>query len=564
MVNSYQLCQCGEDTVFTLTLEIETVAFDYEENTRDCKVRLVSETSGDYGLIIGNSGSSTLSVFGRTLQLPQNINASASGPLTVFETQLNGLSCDLYYDGADFTASLKYYHASLGLEPVTVNGHISLPVMLTEMDCYLSGGGSVVLGNNVSVISGMPEQGYSLTVTVKDGNTELFEKTLTAADMSFKTEQSWITGHENAKSFTATVNITAAVSSSADPLTKSFSLICTLGESDALPSASVSTSVVTNNPVLQQTGLVLRNRSGIKITVSNIVCKYGAYLIDCVRTVDGIEYDNNEVSQYFSVPGEHGWSVTLKDSRGYIKRYSGTFTVVDYGPPQFTAEVKRVNEAGQESLSGARFSVSVDPDVLYTLYGQLSYTYEYCWRATGGTFSSWTELQPQSTVVVNAALDSATMYEVSVRCSDSAGTATVKTFPLDCERVELHISKNRVAVGKRAETDDLFDCRWDIKSGGDISFTGSDGEEISLRGFYESLNSGTGTDGALFPLRYKLVNAASNEEISSFVNNIYTIVGNCAFSVLVLSVKGDGLSLNSGLHLYFVQNDGTRMFYRKM
>lgn len=565
MIERHQLCNCGANGEFTLSLEIETLQFDYEAGKRDCAVRMIAENSStDCAVLASLQGGSSLYVLGEEIELPGTISVSAGGANTVYEAELAGRDIGSYYDGADYTGEVIYSITEATAGPIVYHSSTLLSSAASDFSVSLSCGNSITLGNNTNVISDITSQGYTLHVTVYDGDTVFLEKTLSETDMNFKTEKTWITAYPNDKSINASVKIDASLGSQAAAYTKTLPLLCKLSESDGRPTASVSTSVITNNPVLQQTGLILRNRSSIKVTVSSVSGRYGATIQSQVVTIDGTEYTGEAISPYFSAPGEHSWTVTLTDSRGFTNQYTGSFTVVDYGPPQFTADVKRINAAGEESLVGARFSVTAEPEVLYTLGGWLSYTYEYCWRISGGTFSSWTEFDPQAGAVVNAGLESMSMYEVGVRCSDSAGTSTVKIYPLDSDRVELHISKNRVAVGKRADTDNLFDCKWDIKSGGDIRFTGSDGAEISLRNFCESGGSDTGdSSGGMLPLRYKLVAAQSNDEISEFVSNIYDLVENCAFSLLVLSVKGNDLSLPSGLHLYFVQNDGTRTMYRK-
>lgn len=569
ITNRYLLSSYGEDDELRLYIEIETLRFNSGSDTRDCAVRIITEndTENEITVTDESSGGSFVSVFGDNLMLPRIINAAA-GESTIYETELADIDSTLYYDGADFQAQLFYQiasEASVSAEPVAAVGRMQLPVPLSEPDISLSCGSSITLGNNTDVYTDLVSQGYTLVVTVSDGSVVLLTKTLTQSDLNFKTERIWIASHPTDKQFNVTVKFEAFLGDTEAVYTKTLTLLCKLSESSAKPTALVGTSVITNNPVLQQTGLILRNRSNVKVVVNNVSCFYGASLQSKTVLIDGAEYPG-DVSPYFSAPGEHSWSVTLTDSRGFTNRYTDTFNVVDYGPPQFSADVKRVNAAGEVSMVGSRFSVSAAPEVLYTLGGRLTYTYEYCWRVSGGNFSSWTAFDPQSGTVVNAGFDSKSAYEVAVRCSDSAGSATVKTYPLESDRVELHISKNRVAVGKKAVTDKVFDCQWDIKCGGDVLFTDSSGEERSLRAFYENTPSSGGVEssGGMLPLKYKLIPAASNDEITDFVNNIYTLVEDCGFSLLVLSVKGNSLSLPSGLHFYFVQHDGERMMYRKL
>jgi hypothetical protein len=108
-------------------------------------------------------------------------------------------------------------------------------------------------------------------------------------------------------------------------------------------------------------------------------------------------------------------------------------------------------------------------------------------KAVNGEEVFFTALENGGSATYADILLNGTTYEAVVVCKDSFGGVTERVYPVECERVELNIAKNKIGIGKYAEIDDLIDCAWPIRVDGDITFTDEQGNEISLRAIYKLL-----------------------------------------------------------------------------
>ena len=94
---------------------------------------------------------------------------------------------------------------------------------------------------------------------------------------------------------------------------------------------------------------------------------------------------------------------------------------------------------------------------------------------SGGNYSDVTELHSGIGMVLwDGQLSAQQTYQVELRCTDRLGNAAVVTVMIPTDEVFFHgrTGGKGAAFGKYAETDNLLDVEWNLKTGGDLTVAG--------------------------------------------------------------------------------------------
>ncbi len=552
----------NSDGSFKLRLEFETLGFDFEQNTRRAILRLMAENSSSESVIGASSGAlGSLSAFGMTFTLPDSFNVSANTETAIFDSNEITTDNNQYYIESNFTLDSKFVCGSVGLLPMTLSGVINFCACPRYPSITLSCGSSVVLGENIVISSSQLDDGMRLKVTVIDGEDVICTKYMTSESSMLYADPSWAERHTETTSFSLKIKAVPIMDGTLLPVEAQKTVFCSLPSESSGPAGAVTLNILYEDGLDVDFGVPIVNRSRLNIAVSNVTCYQGATLRSSEVRFDGFYIPNStSVTFPISTRGFKTWSVTLTDSRGYSKVYSGELTVFDYGPPDFSASVERVFDE-QSSAEDIRFNIYDVSE--YSFEGANSYSYAYRYRnCAEGDFSGWIATEKRADITVDANMEINEVYELQIRSTDSAGLSTEKSYTITCERTDLHIGRNRLGIGKKATSQNKVECAWDIACDGDISFTSGEGTPVSLR----SLISGASTVDAsgMIPLVGAVRIVSTDEGISDILGDIFSVTEGHTFCTLALCVTENGLSLSKGVHFYIIYNDGVNSEYTKI
>ena len=220
------------------------------------------------------------------------------------------------------------------------------------------------------------------------------------------------------------------------------------------------------------------------IEITNLVKRYGnKFAVDDISFTVG----EGEIIGFLG-PNGAGKSTTMNIITGYLSSTSGMVKVdgIDIMEDPMAAKKKIGFLPEQPPLY-----------VDMTVWEYLSFVYELR-RAGNDLLIDRQDFAKGSINIVDLALDISSAYEFTVICNDSFGGSASRTYLLECERVELNIAKNRIGVGKYASEDQLLDCAWRIRCGGDIEFTSESGMLVSLREALRSYSGGECSLGGIY------------------------------------------------------------------
>ncbi len=561
MTSSINLYESNNGAI-VVRLELETLGFDFNDDTRSVDLKLLAENRGAESVILSGVGElGSVTAFGRSFMLPDVVTVQANSESTILD--LNSLIIDnnAYISSTEYTVKLRYDVPSIGVFPAEIGGILTFSPCPSVPSFSLSCGRNIILGENVTVVSPQLDQGYRLRMEVYDGETRILREYLNSDDAVFFASQSWASDHTESSSFSLKLKVRPMLGSILLQPEAEMMVFCSLPAESSGPTAAVSTQILYDDDISFDFGVPIVNRSRIKIAVSDINCYQNASLSSIEVRFQGICITgSNNVTYPLSTLGEKTWSVTLTDSRGTKKIYSGKITVFDYGPPDFDAVVERVFDP-DDGTEDIKFNIA--PTREYSFSGANPYSYAYRFRnCADGAFSGWIMTQKSCDIRINADMEPNEMYELQLRATDSAGLSQTKSYTVKCDRVDLHIGRNRLGIGKKATLQNTVECAWDIKCEGDISFTMGDGNDVSLRSLL--MGAAAVGDSGLSSMMCTLRIANTDEDISNIVDNILTLDENCAFYILGLCVDAEGLSPSEGMHFYIIYNDGVHSGYAEL
>lgn len=542
----------GQKTI-SFYLSVDTLSFDYENMTRDCSVSLYA-SGGESGVYLTSETSGgSVTAFGKTFVLPQRVAFNSSGTANIGSWTVQNISNSSYPSSASCAVALSYRCDLASMYDHSGSFIINIGRMHLSPAVSVVGGSRSRLGSFLEFSGDIFSEGYDIDASVKYGISTYYKYSLQNTRNGFYSEGYWIAEVKNATSFTATVTLSASYNGKALPQTYSVPVTFYLGENDGLPYADIATGFTSENEAIAALSFGIKNKSAFYVSVTDVHLHYGASITRCAISIDGVETSAESAeTEILTESGEHTWSVTLRDSRGKSNKYIGTFTVMDYGLPEFTASVKRTDEMGAESKRGTHIRIAITPEKEYTFDGANEYAYSFTYTAVGGVKSDPITVLSGEEIVYNAALDDSVVYHIEVKCADSFGSETVRSYTLESERVELNIAKNKVAVGKKAQKERVFQSAWDIEGDGDISFVDTSGERLSLRALSLKDN-----------VRCAFVSASDESGIEATLDAISkSETSGCLLNLV--SVTADGLSLEKGLHVYVSVREGEKTLVQKL
>lgn len=223
-------------------------------------------------------------------------------------------------------------------------------------------------------------------------------------------------------------------------------------------SPSVASPALTYNNTLN--GLCVQGKSKVKVEIS-ASSLYGATIKSYSSTVDGKTYTGSSFTSAVLGSGSKTVSVTVTDTRGKTATVSSAaFTVYEYSAPSITdftlarrADGTTVDATVKGSIKPVNGKNTDNGKVIVSLPGKDPIEI----KATSGTINATATFTGVSTDVTLTG---------TAKLQDSY-TSVTRTYVLPTVAVTMDFlyTGNGIAMGKVAETQNLLDVAWAIKTG---------------------------------------------------------------------------------------------------
>ena len=553
MLTNIEVNNYGGENGITFYLDVDTLSFDYSNMTRVCSVRLYAVSGAGGAVLRSGLTDGSVTIFGKTFVLPQTVTLGSYASTTIGSWTIYGVSNTEYPSSAYCNVTLTYSCDEVYMYDYSGTFIVDIGAIHLAPIASVVGGNRSELGSFLEFSGDIFSEGYDISASVKYSISTYYMHSLQNKGNGFYSQEYWIADSKYSTEFDAVVTLSASYNGVPLPNTYTLTVTFYLGEDNGLPQANVVTGFRSDSAAVEALGIGVKNKSSFFVDVSDLRLHFGASLRRRIITIDGQSYDAESAqTPVLTESGEHTWSVTIEDSRWKRQTYSGVFTVRDYGLPEFSVSLLRTDQNGSESKNGGYISLILVPQKEYIFDGLNPYEYSFSYRDVGSAEASGEiSIAAGESYLYNARLESGVAYEIVVKGRDSLGSETEKRYILESERIELNIAKDRVAVGKKAQKDKVFECAWDIEGNGDISFIDGNGVRKSIRNIYENETPAC-----------SLVSVSDESGISAALQNIAESARGC--SITLINVEKSGLSLEKGLNAYLSFRTGGQTLTKKL
>lgn len=203
---------------------------------------------------------------------------------------------------------------------------------------------------------------------------------------------------------------------------------------------------------------------------------YGAAIANCSVTVGGIHTDESGLSHVLHIPVQQPVVCTVTDTRGRTLRSVQAVDVLPYAAPVLgDAELYRCTADGTAHEEGSCLCLTAACRG-YDLGGRNTVTLSARLRTVGGAWSEAVTLTRGEPQVLWAGLVSAEQtYEVELTAADTLGGTAALLLTVPTAKVFFHgrSGGSGGAFGKYAESDDLLEVAWSLKTKGDLTVEGT-------------------------------------------------------------------------------------------
>ena len=276
-----------------------------------------------------------------------------------------------------------------------------------------------------------------------------------------------------------------------------------------VPSNVVPTvGTITLNPTdINGQNILVQGKNRLTVSVSGCSAGTGSSIKSYTFSGPGISNTTTSTSVIssgtISNTGTLTYTVKVTDNRGRTASKTATIVCYSWVPPTISLDAYRVssNTSTIEDDNGTYIrcaynltysSVNSTNDVTVRIY------YKKNAASSWSVVTSLTNSKDISGSYILSSMDVATTYAIYATVTDNYGgsVSSSKITVLSAERI-LNIRPNGtgIALGKMADTDNLLDCKWPIKTGGNYVAT----KPITL------FNSSSGGEGGSITLSENVV-----------------------------------------------------------
>jgi hypothetical protein len=468
----------GEKGKASMYLTVKTYSFDYVGMSRELYIGLMLDVESDEVFTL-EGGFSPFSCLGVYTHLSGEKKVYKENNVLVGFVK-NAASLNEFGNLVPLEFTFNHTCPTLGITaPQVFNVKLMLHPFYTAP--VISMPTTAVLGNDVILSGEFLDTGYDVTARVLINGNTVSEQAITSENKYIQTDVEWIRPFINDKSIDASVEFSALYRGVPLPDILTLPIKLTLSAEEGAPTVTAEHSFLSDASAVQELGLAVKGKSRALIKLSEATGRLGASVESASIVFEGVAHSGDTFeSEQLDIARTYNYQVRALDSRGFIGVYNGSFTVEDYAPPKFTATVKRTDYWGNENKRGDCLYLEASIDSFYSFSGENTCSLYFTSRKAGETNGSETRFSANEINVFELGLDAGSTYEIKVICRDTFEGETSKVFILEKENVELNIAKNKVGIGKYAESERVFECAWPIRCEGDVSVVTPEGAVVSL------------------------------------------------------------------------------------
>lgn len=274
-----------------------------------------------------------------------------------------------------------------------------------------------------------------------------------------------------------------------------------------------SVTKITHNSLM-----IVQNKSNLSVTYTAATAKKGASISSYSFTLNGVTKTSTSAGgtiNFGTINSQSNLTLSAKaiDSRGLSTTIEKTITCYEYSAPYFVSfNAFRANSDGTANNNGTYMKVTYG--VKYSsVNGKNAITVKIYGTGSVVTASGGSAL-------INLNGDTKTSYQVYAIATDSfGGQASSSSNNVFGETRVINITKDGtgVAIGKMAETKEMFECRWDAKFDGAASgpsgFSTSSDKRVKKN--IQEINIDIVDN--LKPIQYELIQSPDNKIHYGFV-----------------------------------------------
>lgn len=239
------------------------------------------------------------------------------------------------------------------------------------------------------------------------------------------------------------------------------------------------------------TGALIAGYSNMRIAVSGASAKNGASIAryefykgsSLLASVNSSATSYNYDTPLFTAAETTTFKVRITDTRGKtVEATSGSYTIKAYALPALSnVSVYRSNSSGTATNDGTYIRILATATATPAENSITALTYATK-AATDAYYGAETNLT-SGTPTIAPGFSNTTSYNVRITATDALGNSVYRyyTVPTQTFTMDFKVGGRGVAFGKVAETDDLVDSQWDIKTAG--SFLGQKFNGLGLHRF---------------------------------------------------------------------------------
>jgi hypothetical protein len=459
-------------------------------NYSDITVKTYWKTNNTYqGFDTVGSRNASITINGTTQSITKAFNVCASGS-TSWATNPYLIQ----------TATQRVYHNNDGTKSITIsvraNGYADVygPSSSTasSADCTASGTitlntiprastitsvGNVTLGNTCSVQWTPASSGFKYKVKFSLGSWSYTTDYISPGVTSVYTYDDYTIPNTSAllddipNSTTGTMTATLyTYNSSNTQIGSASSKTFTV----TVPSSVVPTvGTITITP--QTYSYLIQNKNTVTVSVSGCTAGTGSNIKSYTFSGPGLSSTTTSTSAISSVISSSGtktYTVTVTDNRGRTASKTASITCYAYSQPSISLNAYRVASSTSTTENDSGTYVRCTYSLAFSSVNNANdITVKILYKkSSASSWSSVTVLTDSKTTSGNytlSGIDAASTYIVYATVTDNYGgsVSSTKDTVFGTSRI-LNITKDGtgIAVGKMAESTELFDCRWPIKT----------------------------------------------------------------------------------------------------
>lgn len=242
------------------------------------------------------------------------------------------------------------------------------------------------------------------------------------------------------------------------------------------------------------TNALIAGYSQMRVAVSGAAGAYGSSVarMEFIKGTSTMATVNTSAASYtydtpvLTAAETTTFTVRITDTRGkYVQQTSQSFTIKAYAMPSFTAaSAYRCNSSGTAQNDGTY--VKVQATAVATPAENSIVSLTFAEKPT--TSSTWSAEISIADYPITSGYANTSSYDVRITATDKLGQSSYRYFTIPTAEytMDFRVGGKGVAFGKVAETDNLVDSAWDIRTAGQL-ISGTGGVVVQSNGAYPTI-----------------------------------------------------------------------------